>query len=450
MEDAIRHNEPEGSPKLPPDGQAAAEPAHTPYGMQIPSISTRTQRPAPETARKTSMQQPPPPPAGRGWDMELPLIPTTLFPGTYNRFAHAAAMNIVDDPGLICNPLMVFGEPGSGKTHFINFIAYALSESLGLDNIFVTDGIRFSRGIDRAIAEGKIEQLEARLAGVKVLIIDDVHLLLVSAENGKYISKWLNDFVDRNKQVILASGQTPDRIAGLEEAAGFLFTQGWTVDLKSPSPGEYKAILLQRIKELEIRISENELADVFSSLAMPLSEAIKVLENIKKMEKAAPGTADKSSHSRTLGLLLGTGEAPGAGAVTDDDAKKAAAWRPAAAKSSFRLGIFCPAGGRREAEFALYALHERARELGLNTDWGEVLIQEYAVDGLYAALLRAGDHAAGGRVNGVVILGGPVPSPALRHTAAKILGSLRIKSSWLARADIKSKAAYAKILMDLL
>lgn len=295
MEDEQKQREPETNTPTAPEGRTQLPQPPKTYGMYVPSISTRLSGKAPvslaatpDTGKSFIMQPPPPPPPPRvrqGWDMELPLIPATLIPGAYNRFAHAAAMNVVDDPGMICNPLMVFGEPGSGKTHFIHYIAYTLSSGFGLSAILVTDGRRLARGIEQALADGTMDRLEAFLAGIKVLIIDDLHRLEVSAANKRYIAKFLDSFIENNKQVILASGFPPDYIAGLEDAAGFQFTQGWIVDLKKPTPQQYKAILDQRIRELGLAIPEAELTALFFSGNTPsLTEAIKTLESMKNTD----------------------------------------------------------------------------------------------------------------------------------------------------------------------
>lgn len=298
MEDPRRDQEPEG--KNNEATHARTRPPQPPktYGMYIPSISTRmsgkTPPPAEPAAPHTDsgqsliMQPPPPPRVKQGWDMELPLIPATLIPGAYNRFAHAAAMSVVDDPGMICNPLMVFGEPGSGKTHFINYIAYALSSDFGLSAILVTDGERFSRAINTALAAGTIGELETFLSGMKVLIIDDLHRLAVSAANKSYIAKFIGGFIDNSKQVILASGFPPEYITGLEEASGVQFTQGWIVDLKKPTPQQFKAILDQRIRELGLVLPESDLAGLFSDPLPSLRNAIATLESIKKSQGSGP------------------------------------------------------------------------------------------------------------------------------------------------------------------
>jgi hypothetical protein len=110
---------------------------------------------------------------------------------------------------------------------------------------------------------------------------------------------------------------------------------------------------------------------------------------------------------------------------------------------------------RREADFALYSLHERAKELKLNTEWSQVFIEEYNSDELYGVPFNVGNFASEKNVNGAIVLG-PQPTSALgaqeaefRHIAFKILDSYLIKGAWLPLEKLKSKAAYAKILMDL-
>jgi len=392
--------------------------------------------------------------------MELPLIPTysfqTLIAGSHNRFAHAAAMAVVENPGVIYNPLLVFGGPGTGKTHFVNSISYGLSASIGQSNIFVTDGIKLSKGVEMAIKEGGMERLESLFSKVKVLIIDDVHMLMVSESNKKYISKWLNDFVAQNKQIVVTSVFPPKSLSGLEEAIGFEFSQGWMVDLKTPASQAYKAILNQLLQGRDIKLSEEEMNTLFASAATPFNEVAKTLESVKKLEKFVVNAMNNSTHAQLLEMLLGQTETPVAGAVTEEDAHHASSWHPSQIDSAwFKWGVFYPKGMKREADFALFTLHERAKELGLNTEWSQVFMEEYNSDELYGIPFKIGNFASDKNVNGVIVLG-PQPSSALgaqeaefRHITFKILDSFLVKGAWLYADKIKSKAAYAKILMDL-
>ncbi len=458
---------PAPAPKAEPAPQPApampeAQPGTTQPRMNFVPSSARVKKEEPAPA---AAQAPKPAPAAitasriKGkWSMELPLNPTysfhTLVAGSHNRFAHAAAMAVVENPGVIYNPLLFFGAPGSGKTHFINAVSNGLAASIGQSNIFVTDGIKFSKGVEIAIKEDGGARLEQLFSGIKVLIIDDIHLLMVSEANRKYLSKWLNDFVAKNRQIVVTSVFPPKSLAGLEEAVGFQFTQGWMVDLKTPPAQTYKIILNQLLQGMDIKIAETDSSDLFLQRQMPLGEAITACGRMKKLEKFVVNSANSLSHAQLLEMLLGVQEPPQAH-PSDRDLSSAAGWQPSAKDAWFKWGIFFPKGLRKEAQYALYALHERAKELGMNTEWQQVFMEEYNPDEAYGTPFNIGSYAGQAGINGVILMG-PQPSsaigsqePEFRHLSLKILDSFSIKGAWLPLGKLKSPAAYTRMLMDL-
>ncbi|HBB66985.1 MAG: hypothetical protein A2X28_08105 [Elusimicrobia bacterium GWA2_56_46] len=426
-----------------------------------PDESVRIPAAAPADPAPQASPAPAGPPRHKArWPVELPLVPThsfqTLVSGSHNRFAHAAAMAVVENPGVMYNPLLIFGVPGTGKTHFVHAVSYGLSSSIGQNNIFVTDGIKLSRGVDLAVKDGTISALSGALARAKVLIIDDIHLLMLTETNKKYISTWLNEFMTGNKQIVLTSVFPPKSLEGLEAAVGFQFTQGWMVDLKLPAPQAYKVILDQLLQGMDIRLSEDELAAIFVSRSVPFGEAMRALAAMKKLERFTSGAVPASSHAQLLDMLLGFSETASGGALTDSEYKPASAWKPSSSGSWFKWGIFYPKGMEREARYALYRTHERSSELGLKLDWEQLFLEEYNPDELYGVPFKVGDFSGAKGVNGVIILG-PQPTSALgaqeaefRHITIKILESFQIRGAWVGSGQIKSQAVYARALMDLM
>ena len=459
--------EPAPAPAAAPPAAPAAHPGTTqPRRNFVPSSTTRLKKedaaPAQAPAAREAAPAAAPAPSSRiksKWPMELPLIPTytfqTLVAGSHNRFAHAAAMAVVENPGVIYNPLLLFGAPGSGKTHFINAVSNGLAATLGQSNIFVTDGVKFSKGVEVAIKDGGGARLEELFSGIKALIIDDVHLLMISDANKKIISKWLNDFVAKNRQIVVTSLFPPKSLAGLEEAVGFQFTQGWMVDLKMPPPQTYKTILNQLLQGRDVKVPEAEIADLFVQKQMPFGEAVATFEGMKKLEKFVVNAVNSLTHSQLLEMLLGLQEPPSA-PPSDGDFSAAAEWQPSPKDEWFKWGIFYPKGLRREAQYALYMVHERAKELGMNTEWRQVFMEEYNPGEAYGTPFKIGNYAGEHSVNGAIILG-PQPASAIgaqeaefRHISLKILESFSVKGAWLPLGKLKSPAAYAKILMGLL
>ena len=468
--------EPAGAAGRPrPAGSQAREtsPAHVSPSMNfMPSETARIKKE--ESARikaaseqKTQAAAPASPAAPVSsklktrWSIELPLVPThsfqTLVAGSHNRFAHAAAMAVVENPGVIYNPLLIFGMPGTGKTHFVHSVSYGLSASVGQNNIFVTDGIKLSKGVEMAIKEGTVAKFDGMFSKIKALIIDDVHLLMISPSNKKYISKWLNDFVAQDKQIMLTSVFPPKALSGLEETVGFQFTQGWMVDLKAPTAASYKLILNQLLQGMDIKLSEDEINTIFKQEKnMSFGEIMKVLENMKKLEKLTINATNISSHAQLLDMLLGIGEIAVSGTLTDAEYSASQKWSQSETSTWFKWGIFYPKGMKREAQFVLYKMHERAGGLGLRAEWTQVFMEEYNPDETYGIPFKIGNYAAQVRVNGVIVLG-PQPSSALgaqeaefRHITFKILDSYLLKGAWIPVDRLKSQSVYTKMLMDLI
>mgnify|MGYP003294061446 CR=1 FL=1 len=58
--------------------------------------------------------------------------------GNSNRFAHAAALAVAEDPGKIYNPLFIYGNSGLGKTHLMHAIGNYIVKNSNKKVLYIT------------------------------------------------------------------------------------------------------------------------------------------------------------------------------------------------------------------------------------------------------------------------------------------------------------------------
>ena len=82
----------------------------------------------------------------------------TFIVGSSNKFAHAAALAVAQNPSVAYNPLFIYGESGLGKTHLLNAIRMEISRNNPRANIVYVDGETFTNEIIAAIRENRLIQ----------------------------------------------------------------------------------------------------------------------------------------------------------------------------------------------------------------------------------------------------------------------------------------------------
>ncbi len=395
---------------------------------------------------------------GAKWPVELPIIPThnfeKLVAGSHNRFAHAASMAVIESPGLMYNPLLIFGTSGTGKTHFSHAIAYGLANKLGHQNIFVTDGMKLSKGIELAAKDGLIGKFEEMFSHIKALVIDDVHLLMIGEKNKEFLSKLMNDFLKQDKQLVATSLFPPKALSGLEDHLGFQLTQGWMVDLKVPNADNYKTIIMNMVDSVNLKLSMDSVEKFFMRETLALGDVLETLIQVKKLEKLIVNENNELSHEELLGMLMINSPEDG-GVLMEEELEKAAAFKFGGEDNWFKWGLFYPQGMAKEAKWVLCNLHERAKDIGFNMQWNQVFMEEYNPDESYGTPFKIGEYSSNKKINGVIILG-PQSGSALgpqelefKRLTKKILSSFSVKCGWIGLNRFRDSTAYTKILMDL-
>ena len=97
--------------------------------------------------------------------------------GSSNKFAHAAARAVADNPGQSYNPLFIYGESGLGKTHLLYAIAHTIHDTHPDYKVVYIKGDTFTNELIQAIREGRNQEFREKYRGADVFLMDDVQFI---------------------------------------------------------------------------------------------------------------------------------------------------------------------------------------------------------------------------------------------------------------------------------
>ena len=206
----------------------------------------------------------------------------TFIIGDSNRFAHAAALAVAENPGSMYNPLFIYGNSGLGKTHLMHAIGNYIAKTSNKKVLYVTseqfvaDFIGINKKDEHGTNFSYVDFFKQKYRNIDVLIIDDIQYLGGATETQKEFFHTFNTLYGDNKQIIISSDRSPDDLKILEDRLRTRFCWGLPVDIYPPDFELRVAILKKRIQGEAIN---KEIPDnVIEYMASNLGSDIRHLE----------------------------------------------------------------------------------------------------------------------------------------------------------------------------
>lgn len=202
--------------------------------------------------------------------------------GNSNKFAHAAALSVAENPGKMYNPLFIYGNSGLGKTHLMHAIGNYILEHTDKKVLYVTsdqfiqDFISLNKKDNSGSNLNYIDYFKNKYRNVDVLIIDDIQFLGGATQTQQEFFHTFNTLYSDSKQIIISSDRSPDDLRLLEERLRTRFCWGLTVDIFPPDFSLRIAILQKKISAGNI---EKEIPDdVIEYIASNMASDVRQLE----------------------------------------------------------------------------------------------------------------------------------------------------------------------------
>ena len=167
----------------------------------------------------------------------------TFVIGNSNRFAHAAAQAVANDPAHAYNPLFLYGGVGLGKTQLMHAIGNRIKQNNPSMKVLYTSSEKFTNEIINSIQNKTTEAFRQKYRNIDCLIIDDIQFLKGKEQTQVEFFHTFNALKDADKQIIISSDRPPREIETLEDRLRSRFDQGLTADIQTPDLETRMAIL---------------------------------------------------------------------------------------------------------------------------------------------------------------------------------------------------------------
>lgn len=208
---------------------------------------------------------------------------STFVVGKNSEFAHAACFNVARNPGAEdYNPLFIYGPVGMGKTHLLHAAGNYIKSNFQHLRITYVSAERFLNEFVSSLRRHEMDKFRQKYREESdILLVDDVQYIGKGEAVQEEFFHTINSFIDRKKQVLLASDRIPKDILGLEDRSRTRLERGLIADITMPDLETRIAILRYKSEKYGMKVPE----DAINYVARISKRSIRELEgNLKKVK----------------------------------------------------------------------------------------------------------------------------------------------------------------------
>jgi chromosomal replication initiator protein len=225
--------------------------------------------PEPEPPVPSVPQKAPPAPA-----LNPRYLFETFVTGPSNRFAHAAALAVAEQPARSYNPLFIYGAAGLGKTHLAHAIGHEVRRLYPQKLVRYVSSEQFMNEFIRSVREERMPQFRATYREADVLLVDDIQFMARGEQTQEEFFHTFNALHNDNKQIVITSDRVPKEIPTLEDRLRTRFEWGLMIDVQPPDLETRVAILQKKASAEGFRVPN----DVLEYIAQRVQNNIRELE----------------------------------------------------------------------------------------------------------------------------------------------------------------------------
>jgi chromosomal replication initiator protein len=200
----------------------------------------------------------------------------TFVIGSSNRFAHAAAVAVAEQPARAYNPLFIYGGSGLGKTHLLHAIGHYARTLYKGTRVRYVSSEEFTNEFINSIRDDKAASFQRRYRDVDILLVDDIQFLSGKVQTQEEFFHTFNTLHNANKQIVVTSDLPPKQLPSFEDRMLSRFEWGLITDVQPPDL-ETRIAILRKKSAQERLVAPPEVLEYIAS---------KISSNIRELEGA--------------------------------------------------------------------------------------------------------------------------------------------------------------------
>ncbi len=196
--------------------------------------------------------------------------------GSFNEMAYTAAQTVINKPGMMYNPLFIYGETGRGKTHLIQAVGNKFKKIYSNRKVYYLTSEKFTVEYINSLQNGTTNRFKERYRQYDLLIMDDIQFLSKKEKSQEELFHLFNTLYDTNKQIIFSSDKPPSAISDIAERLRSRFSAGMMIDIGEPDIESRMAIINKKLALNSISIDSN----IVEYIATTIPGSIREIEGV--------------------------------------------------------------------------------------------------------------------------------------------------------------------------
>ncbi len=194
--------------------------------------------------------------------------------GGSNQFAYSAIKSISEKPGILYNPVFIYGGVGLGKTHLMQAAGNVLQNEGKV--VIYTTVEQFLNDFVRHLRNKTMERFQEKYRKCDVLLIDDIQFLSNKESIQEEFFHTFEALKGAGKQIILTADKPPKKIGGLEARLQSRFEHGLVADIQPPELETKIAIIEKKCEINKVKLSK----EIVNYIATVIDSNVREIEGI--------------------------------------------------------------------------------------------------------------------------------------------------------------------------